>query len=205
MSVRGPLPGLLLVSLTGCTHTVPCTVTSAEPVAPAAASSAVVPPPPPVVLLDVGWQLRSDDGATWSEAPPALHTFSSGRWECALGEVLPADSLTDDALELQRTRRLACTHATGATVQTQLTCSLREERTRSSRPVAPPEARELQLKLDATPEVHVRCAPAEVHELSLLSRDRRSIALLCTSERGITECAKTGRVEPTESVAPTPH
>lgn len=204
MRVRGSLLGLLLVFVISCMHTVPCTpVVGAEPAA-SPAPVAVTPPPTPVVLVDVGWQLRSGDAATWSEVPPALHAFSVGRWECALGEVLPDDTLSAETLALLRTRRLACTHATGATVQTQLTCDVREDRVPSSRPVAPPSARELQLQLDATPTVHVRCAPAEVQELALLSRDRRPIALMCARASGIEACTKATRAETPAPVAPAP-
>jgi hypothetical protein len=206
MRVRGSLPGLLLsVSVTGCMHTVPCTpVVGAVPAAAQAPSVAVAPPPTPVVLLDVGWQLRSGEATAWSEVPLALHAFTVGRWECALGEVLPDDTLDADALALQRTRRLACTHATGATVQTQLSCTVHGDRVPSSKPIAPTSARELQLQLDATPTVHVRCAPAEVQELALLSRDRRPIAVMCARASGIEECTKVTRMETPTPVAPTP-
>lgn len=200
---RASTPGLLLVFVTGCMHTVPCTpVAGAEPAAPPA-PLAVTPTPVPVVLLDVAWQLRSGEAATWSEVPLALHAFSVGRWECALGEVLPDDTLTAEALALQRTRRLACTHATGATVQTQLTCAVHGERVPASRPVAPPPAGELQLQLDATPTVHVRCAPTEVQQLALLSRDRRPIAVMCARASGIEECTSGPHAETPTPVTPT--
>jgi hypothetical protein len=203
MSVERPLPGFLLIFSVGCVHTAPCTtVTAPEPSATPSPSAAA--PPAPVVLLDVAWQLRSGDGASWANVPLALYTFSAGRWECALGEVLPDDTLTADALELLRTRRLACTHATGATVQTQLACAVHTERAPASRPTATEHTRELQLQLDATPAVHVRCMPAEVQELSLLSRDKRTVAVLCARAGGIDECTKTAGGQATSApVAPT--
>jgi hypothetical protein len=177
------------------------------------------------VLHDVSWQLRSGDGSPWTDAPPALHTFTVGRWECALSEVLSDDVLGADELDLRRTRRLACTHATGATVQTQLACTLHTARapvqapasdpgSRAQAPASDPgpraqapastdvrsAARELQIQLDATPPLHVRCAPSEVTELALISRDKRQLAVLCLDPSGIRECAP-GAGAPTSGAA----
>jgi hypothetical protein len=149
----------------------------------------------------VGWQLRSGEGSAWADAPLALHTFTVGRWECALGEVLSDDALGASELDVRRTRRLACTHATGATVQTQLACTLHTVRAPPSAldagsPAQTPAstdvssaARELQLQLDATPPLHLRCALSEVAELALVGRDKRQIAVLCLDPSGVRECA----------------
>jgi hypothetical protein len=209
MRVSGLFSRLLLVGAASCLGASACA--RPAPVAPVAITTAAAPgsvapasvPAPPPGLHDVSWQLRSGDGSPWTDAPPALHTFTVGRWECALSEVLSDDMLGADELDLRRTRRLACTHATGATVQTQLACTLHTARAQRQAPVSGPgaraqsaastdvrsAARELQLQLDATPPLHVRCAPIEVTELALISRDKRQLAVLCLDPGGIRECA----------------
>jgi hypothetical protein len=218
MRIRGPLPSLLLVLCTGCVHTAPATtVASAEPPTSGPPREEPAAPAPVAALQDVTWQLRSGESASWSDAPLALHTFTMGRWECALGEVLTDDALSAEAVELRRTRRLACTHSTGATVQTQLGCTLVRSRERAGASThgerarandtsaAADAARELLLQLDASPAVHVRCAPVEVRELALSSRDRRLIATLCLGPSGIGECTMAASTHTTQTaVAPTP-
>ncbi|MDB4973836.1 MAG: hypothetical protein JWN48_2177 [Myxococcaceae bacterium] len=106
--------------------------------APMTAAPMPTPGPPRVVVLD--WKLRLESHGAWTTPPPSLHAFSVGRWECALGAVQLEAS--------QQTRKLACTHASGATLQTKLSCQAERER-----------PRELELSLDTAPPMQLRCEP----------------------------------------------
>jgi hypothetical protein len=208
MRLGGSSLALLLVFGFGCAHAAPraATVTAASPPVVAAA-----PHPQPVPeLYDVSWSLRSGETTSWADAPSELHAFTVGRWECALGQVQSDDALAETALEVRRTRRLACTHASGATVQTQLGCALQQVRSvagpaepRTPDSTAPdahaaaeagraPEregTRELSLQLDDSPTLHLRCAPEPVTRLSLLRGDGRPVASLCPVAGSVAECS----------------
>jgi len=159
-------------------------------------------------LYDVTWSLRSGETTSWADASSELMAFSVGRWECALGEVQSDDALGPTELDLRRTRRLACTHATGATVQTQLQCTLHvarttepQQRTTHGDAQQPQQQqqqhdlsvqqheRELSLQLDATPTLHLRCAPQPVAQLALISRDKRLITSICATPSSLSACS----------------
>jgi hypothetical protein len=147
MSVRALLPAsLLLFALSACAHTKPAAASTTmscvtQPLTSTPSATPATTPAPTVTSKPdkLVWMLRSGESSAWTAVPATLHAFSTGRWECALGEVQTADA--------EPTRRLACTHASGATVQTRLVCR------------AANDASELELELDRSPALHLRCRP----------------------------------------------
>ncbi|MET0286529.1 MAG: hypothetical protein ABW352_18750 [Polyangiales bacterium] len=104
-----------------------------------------------------------------------LVPFTLGKWECALGKVQMDDAREPAHLRLTRTRRLACTHASGTTVQTSLACEVITG--------APASARNLPLSLDTAPSLTLGCTPVAVDRVASV------LGTLCASEAGITYCA----------------
>jgi hypothetical protein len=140
-----------------------------EPLAPPPAPASPAP-----VLHDLRWQLTI--GREPARAvPDELHAFTVGRWECALGKVQMDDAREATQLRLTRTRRLACTHASGTTVQTSLACEVTTG--------AASSARSLPLALDTAPGVTVACAPVAVERVSSV------LGTLCAGPAGVTYCA----------------
>jgi hypothetical protein len=172
---------LSLPVASGCVHTAPCPSPAAHARrAPAPAASGAGPEQ---ALQDVTWRLRLRTTEAWSTPPSALFSFSVGRWECALGEVQSDDERHDQQLRLSRARRLACTHSTGVTVQTQLRCALQLAAGATEQ-----AGRELELTLDEQ-LLGLACAPAPVEQLTLIDGKKQSLGVLCRAERGWRECA----------------
>lgn len=129
---------------------------------------------PRPALYDLRWQLRVGRDET-HDLPEDLHAFTVGRWECALGKVQMDDEREPDRLRLKRTRRLACTHASGTTVQTSLSCELITG--------APAFAHSLPLSLDTAPALTLACSPVEVERVHSV------LGTVCAGEAGVTYCA----------------
>jgi hypothetical protein len=160
------------IGLAGCMHAAP-PAASPGPSCPLVATSAA-PASAAAVLHDVRWQLTigRDDP---KPLPEELHAFRVGRWECALGKVQMDDTREASLLRLTRTRRLACTHASGTTVQTSMACEVITG--------APASARSLPLTLDTAPTLTLGCSPVPVE------RVRSALGTLCAGEAGVTYCA----------------
>jgi hypothetical protein len=189
MRVLFSLP-VSLGALLGCAHALPPPQTPC-PAAPSpvvAVEPQVVTAPAPE-LYALRWKLRLSDKVEWSPVTAALHTFSLPRWECALGEVQTDDVRAEGALQIRRARRLACTHVTGVTVQTKLACQVDEAST------IVPDARELELALDAVPAVRIGCEPVKVERLEL-SAGKQSLGAVCVTPGGIAECAGSASTPP---------
>ncbi len=159
--------------LAGCVHPPPPQPPPA-PVCPPVRVAQPSPKSPPPVLHDLQWQL------TVGREPPRampneLHQFTVGRWECALGKVQMDDARELDQLRLTRTRRLACTHASGTTVITSVACEVITGK--------PASARALPLSLDTAPPLTVSCTPVVVDRVSSV------LGTLCAGEAGVTYCA----------------
>jgi hypothetical protein len=175
--------GLLVTSLAsiagaasaGCAHP---RASAAQPAAATPSTLASAPCPQlDRTLHDLVWQLSFGERGAIERAPEALHSFTVGRWECALGAVEARDALSGDVLTLERSRRVACTHASGATVQSELRCTHRmpgpSELTRAA-------SRELILTLDTMPPVRLTCEASPVTELTLRNaRDQAAPTRLC--------------------------
>lgn len=144
---------LWLAALTGCLHRAPPPHNGSCPPAP----PPVVPTPLaapradslPSPAREVAWQLRISEAAPWSPVPETLHTFSLPRWECALGATQSDGATPNSQVLSERTRRLACTHKSGITVQTRLDCPVQD--------TAQSARREIELSLDTLPALRVAC------------------------------------------------
>lgn len=189
---------LLLLPVLGCVHAQGAPVSAARasarehtdatpPPRAAAAARARVPRALPT-LHDVAWKLRHGEAGSWAETDAALQTFSLGRWECALSQEQRNDVLGPTHLALRRHRRLACTHATGATVQTEVACALHATLAGGS-DAAQDTERVLQIRLDTSPTLFVQCAPREVSRVTLLRPDDTPLAELCVQPGGVVACA----------------
>lgn len=160
------LPSYALAALAwvgGCAHGAPSVATPPP-------SSAAAPAPAPrrveePVRYELVWRMQAgeQDQDTWAAVPPGLHAFALGPWECALGPQQTHDAPAGTAQQLSRSRRVACTHESGATVQTELRCAL-------TLPVADGELerarRELPLLLSAAPTLRLTCEPARADTLA---------------------------------------
>ena len=154
MSARRLVPALWLVALTGCAHPAPpprsaSCPPSPAPVVPTPVAAAPVTGALPAPVRELTWKLRISDRAEWTPVPTTLHTFSLPRWECALGEPQDDGATADSQAPRWRTRRLACTHRSGITVQTRLDCPIEG--------AALPAGREIELSLDTLPPLRVAC------------------------------------------------
>jgi hypothetical protein len=122
---------------------------AAAPTSTADESAPVVPQP---MLV---FQLRRGEQTSWTALPETLHAFSLGRWECALS----AATEHGDRAAGQLVRRLACTHGSGRTVQSQLGCAAHAA-----------EPAELELTLDLEPTLYLRCSREERREPAQAAR-----------------------------------
>ena len=156
---------LSLIAVSGCMHPGPPPQTascppSAPPAAPALAttpaSTSTKAEPLPTPARELAWRLRVSDAAGWTQVPATLHTFSLPHWECALGEALRDAPPPNRQGQATRTRKLACTHDSGITVQTRLDCPIED--------TAPLPVRELELSLDTSPALHVACEAKSVEQ-----------------------------------------
>ncbi|HEY6881568.1 MAG TPA: hypothetical protein VI299_26260 [Polyangiales bacterium] len=164
---------MALMTMTGCVRGVPPPPPSPScpepPPAPAAVGSAVP------TLYDLRWELS----VAQEPARPLqdeLATFTAGRWECALGKTQVDDAREASQLRLRRSRKLACTHASGSTVQTALACEVM-----TGSPM--PAAQILPLQLDTAPALAVRCTAVPVERLM------SALGAMCAAPEGVTYCS----------------
>lgn len=137
-----------LLALSGCAaqpKPAPCVLPAPEPVPTA--------PSEPRAPFELAFRLRTGSAAD-SVISSEPHAFSAGAWECALGPTQSADEAVPDGTQLRRARRVACTHASGATVESTLGCALRVPTTADQ---AGEAQRELALGLSSAPAVVLGC------------------------------------------------
>jgi hypothetical protein len=167
--------------LAGCVQRVPVVqgppAPSSCPAAPTPSVAANVP-----ALHDLGWRLRVGE-ADATALPSELHAFAVGPWECALGAVHYDDTREADQLRLLRSRKLACTHANGTTVQSALACELVTPIGAGTVHAASLATRVLPLALDTAPALALSCTPLPVDRLS------SPLGSLCASALGVQYCS----------------
>jgi hypothetical protein len=142
----------------------------------------------PLALHDLQWVLQTaDEGAQEVIAPNAVHPFTLGRWECALSEEQSADVFEAAHLTIARERRLVCTHASGMTVQTELSCGY--EAPSPAAEGAPARAgRHTVLNLAEAPALTWSCRTTLVERLRVRQQEGAT-ADLCVSEgRSLVPC-----------------
>jgi hypothetical protein len=150
---------LLLCSLLGCAHAPAApTATPREPCAAGSRSGAQAQVRP----HDLTFSVRTREDGPFDALPDELQSFSLGPWECALGPLGTHDVAPPAEPRMVRTRRLACTHKTGATVQSELRCELPPT---LATEVAASYRRELALMLSGAPDLAIACEPALVERL----------------------------------------
>ncbi|HEX5655796.1 MAG TPA: hypothetical protein VFX59_01320 [Polyangiales bacterium] len=164
---------VLVISLfsAGCVHPQPAPPLPAPSCPPVVVPAAPASPSP--VLHDLRWQLAVGREPAHA-VPDDLHAFTVARWECALGKVQMDDAREASGLRLTRTRRLACTHASGSTIQTSLACEVITG--------APASARSLPLALDTAPLLTLGCTPVAVERVASV------LGTLCATPAGVTYC-----------------
>jgi hypothetical protein len=194
---RGLLSLTLLGSALGCAQqaTAPCPRTAASTQAAAAtpagfgfADPRTFAEPEALSLYDVKWMLLTGDSGALTEIPPTLHSFTLGKWECALGAEQSEDALADARARVNRRRKAVCTHATGITMMTEVGCAYAIP----SRPAegAPRLARrETQIDLGDAPGLTLACEPAPTERLALFQGERQPVGEACLDGTGVVACA----------------
>lgn len=141
----------------------------------------------PRALYDLAFSLRTEgaEGAAWSSLPSELHAFPLGSWECALSALEHDDRFDAEGARIDRTRRLACTHKSGATVQSELRC-------RASLPLGPQAAsearRELTLTLSTAPTLRLACEAEAVDRLAIVRSTDATVESLCLVNGQVQRC-----------------
>lgn len=176
--MRISLGSALLLGAAAC-----ATHAGSAPVAAPCPAAVIASAAPVTELYDLSWQLELD--GVGRDLPDHTQAFAVERWECALGPVQYDDVREAASLQLVRTRRLACTHASGATVQTALRCTLASSLQQPSRELPP--ARALPLTLDTAAPVGLTCTPRSVPRLVLATREAQ-LGALCVDGAGIRDC-----------------
>lgn len=154
--------------------------------------ASLAPPRPGAELMDVGWRLRLAQHEEFRAVPPALYTFASGRWECALSPVSATDTLATGRLRMTRSRRLACTHPSGVTVQSTLGCTLSLPRT----PIDdddPTLSRTLPLTLSDGAALELVCLPAPTAHLPLHDAAGQVVGRACLDDQQVQHCPSDAR------------
>jgi hypothetical protein len=197
--LRGLLSVSLLFATLGCAHAAPAACP--KPSAPGAPPGAAAPAafgfadarafgtPEALALYDVKWMLLTGDSGALTESPVGLHSFTLGKWECALGAEQSDDALTDDRASVRRTRKLVCTHATGITMLTEVACAY----AMPSRPAdgSPRQARrETKVDLGDAPSVTLACEPTPTERLALYQGERQRVAEACLGNDKLVACPK---------------
>jgi len=137
--------------------------------------------------MDVGWRLRLSQNADFQAIPAGLHAFSMGRWECALSAVSALDTVATGRMQAVRTRRLACTHATGITVQSALSCALSLPRT----PIDDDDTtlgRTLSLSLSDAATLELVCLPAQASRLPRYDAAGNEVGSMCLKDERVLPC-----------------
>lgn len=141
----------------------------------------------PLAVYDVRWLVLTGESGAYASVPPTLHTFTLGRWECALGAEIGLDDYREGMATTHRERRLVCTHPTGVVAQSQLACEWH-----SPSPVragSPTQAkRELHLTLSDAPSVSLSCEPVAIERLPIYDRDRVSSREVCVIAGRVETC-----------------
>jgi hypothetical protein len=152
----------------------------------------------PGALYEVVFRMQtsaSRSGA-WTALSNDLEPFALGPWECAVGPVQGNDSFEQGSARIERVRRLACTHETGATVQTELRCD-------APQPLAPHAAaglrRELSLTLSAAPSLRLACELQPAERLGTVRPSSGTTAR--PADSGRTPTAQTAEAPPSGSAA----
>lgn len=141
----------------------------------------------PLALYDVRWLILTGDSGAFAGVPSTMHNFTLGRWECALSGEKTSDSLADNQVRVDRTRRLVCTHATGVTAQSELQCAWQIPSNIQSG--SPKEARrEMHLTLSDAPPVRVSCEPEAKEPLPVYQGERGRTGFACVVEGQIKAC-----------------
>lgn len=182
---RRPTPAirfaLLALLVPGCAQRAQVASTTAAAQQESVNAKSVGPARTPRGLYDLVFSLRTEgaEGAAWSSLPTELHAFPLGAWECALSALEYDDRFDAEGARIDRTRRLACTHKSGATVQSELRC-------RASLPLAPQEAsearRELTLTLSSAPTLRLACEAEAVDRLGIIRSAGAEAESLCLVE-----------------------
>ena len=143
--------------------------------------------PEPLALYGVQWFLLAGDSAAPVQVPPSLHPFTLGRWECALGAEKASDELRPEYARVARSRKLVCTHNTGLTMQTELSCGFRM-------PALPADGspararRETHVSLADAPALALACEPIAAPRLTLYGGTREVLAEVCLTGRAVAAC-----------------
>jgi hypothetical protein len=197
--LRGSLSLSLLVATLGCAHAAPAACPKREASSPPAGSAMpaafgfadarAFSTPEALTLYDVKWMLLTGDSGALTEVPVGLHSFTLGKWECALGAEQSDDALADDRARVRRTRKLVCTHATGITMLTEVACAY----AMPSQPVdgSPRLARrETKVDLGDAPGVTLACEPTPTERLALYQGERQIVAEACLRSDQLVACPK---------------
>ncbi len=179
------------LTLCGCAHATPPTCPkAAQPESAQARTQRDQEPASPTALslFDVRWSVTTSDSGVPAQVPEDLHTFTVGRWECALSAVRTDDAFDASRVDVSRTRRLACTHATGIVAQSALSCAFEIPST-VEQGHARRAARHLELSLSDGPAFKLACEPFAVERLVLRSREASEPAReLCVRGGLMTAC-----------------
>ena len=167
-----------------------------------ASATAVTSPPPalgfadpqslseaePLALYDVRWLLLAGESGALTEAQPALHSFTLGHWECALSAEEAQDTFTGGHAQVQRQRRIACTHPTGLTMQSELSCrfAMPARAVDGSPRMARREAR---IALGDAPPLTLACEPFATEQLELVRGAREPVAKVCVRDGSVAPCS----------------
>jgi hypothetical protein len=141
----------------------------------------------PLALYDVRWMVLAGESGVLTEVPPALHSFTLGRWECALSAEDANDQFVNGHAQVARTRRIACTHATGLTMQSEVRCGYQipgpvsEGSPRHAR-------RESHIALADAPPLTLACEPFVTERLELVHGAREPVAQVCLHAGELVPC-----------------
>ena len=141
----------------------------------------------PLALYDLRWTLLAGDSGAVSEVPTAPHSFTLGRWECALSAEQASDAFESGHARVRRERRVACTHPTGLTMQTELRCGF-------EMPARPAEGsprlarRETHITLGDAPAFTLACEPTPADRLSLVQGAHEPLAEVCLAQGAVVAC-----------------
>ena len=187
-----------LAWLAGCAHA-PAPACP-KPESPPSGSAVSSPPPAlgfadpaalaeaePLALYDLRWTLLAGDSGAIAEVPSTPHSFTLGRWECALSAEQASDAFESGHARVRRERRVACTHQTGLTMQTELRCGF-------DMPARPAEGsprlarRETHIALGDAPAFTLACEPFATDRLSLMQGAHEPLADVCLVQGAVGAC-----------------
>jgi hypothetical protein len=140
-----------------------------------------------MTLYDVRWLLMAGDSGALSPLPADLHTFTLGRWECALSPEMSDDGLAGGRLTIDRRRRLVCTHGSGMTMQTELACGYELP---SPAAMGSPArfTRSTKIALSEGPALTLSCEPLATERLRVLTKGRVGSVEACVAHGAVEPC-----------------